>query len=236
MHMQFKRRFARLPRLPAAAVIALIMATAGCAELNWLNPISRRQWAEDEKILPTYYTHLQRIRALESQAARMDAMEQQRVAQELTRLIQEDANVVLQVAAVRSLAAFPAELSLPGIQAAAADESAELRVAACEALGKLGGPAAIDLLAAIVEHDKSLDVRLAATRQLAAYSEPQSLKALGIALNDPNPALQYRAMQSLKTASGRNYGDDIAMWRSWIRGEEPAEPPPSLADQFRRWF
>ena len=217
-------------------LLAWTALCSGCAELNWLNPISRKQWAEDEKILPSYFTHLQRIRALESQAARMDPMEQQRVAGELTRLIREDANIVLRVAAVHSISAFPPELCLQAIQFAAADSNSELRVAACEALGKLGSPDAVDLLAALVESDQDLDVRLAATRELGAFSENRSLYALGVALNDPNPALQYRAVQSLKRASGRNYGDDIAMWRSWTRGENPIEPSPSLAEQFKRWF
>lgn len=223
-------QFAALPW-----AIVVLIAVAGCAELNWLNPISRKQWAEDERILPSYYSHLKRIRAIESEAPRMDPMEQQRVANELSRLIREDENVTLRIAAVKSLAGFPAELSMPGVQFAAADANPDLRVAACEALGKVGNSAAVDILAALVEHDEQLDVRIAATRQLASFSDPQSLRALGIALDDTNPALQFRAMQSLKVASGRNYGDDIAMWRSWIRGEQPIEPSPSLADQLRRF-
>jgi HEAT repeat protein len=215
-------------------LLATLTVCAGCAELNWLNPISRKQWAEDERILPSFFTHLKRIRALESQAARLDPLEQQRVAAELTRLIHEDKNITLRAAAVRSLGAFPAELSLPGIQFAAADKHPELRVAACAALGKVGDSAAVDVLAALVEHDEEIDVRLAATRELASFSDPPSIRALGIALDDPNPALQFRAMQSLKVASGRQYGDDIAMWRSWIRGEEPLEPEPSVADQVRK--
>jgi HEAT repeat protein len=123
---------------------------------------------------------------------------------------------------------------MPGIQFAAADESPQLRVAACEALGKVGDSAAVDILAVLVEHDEEIDVRLAATSELASFSNPPSLRALGIALDDPNPALQFRAMQSLKVASGRHFGDDIAMWKSWIRGEEPIEPAPSVAEQMRK--
>jgi len=225
--------FSRTQIVACVFMFCALTISTGCAELNWLNPISREQWAEDEKILPSYFTHLKRIRELESQAARMDPMEQQRVSAELTRLIHEDKNIMLRAAAVRSLAAFPAELSKPGIQFAAADENSQLRIAACEALGKLGDSAAVDILAALVEHDEDVDVRLAATRELANFSDQTSLRALGIALDDPNPALQFRAVQSLKIASGRHYGDDIAMWRSWIRGEEPIEPTPSVAERLR---
>jgi len=227
-------RFLRTPIVAWVFSLAALTMSTGCAELNWLNPISRQQWAEDEKILPSYFTHLKRIRALESQAARMDPLEQQRVSAELTRLIHEDQNIMLRAAAVRSLGAFPAELSKPGVQFAAADNNPQLRIAACAALGKLGDSAAVDILAALVEHDADIDVRLAATRELADFSDPTSLRALGIALDDPNPALQFRAVQSLKVASGRHYGDDIAMWRSWIRGEQPIEPTPSVAEQLRK--
>jgi hypothetical protein len=226
--VNFKQHLTRLVGL--LAIVGSLWCGGGCAEFSSLNPYYRRQWAEDERIAPTYHTFLEKVRGLGAQARSMDRLEQQRVSHELTVLIRDDKNTVLRMAAVRSLSAFPYELAETGLQLAVADPDAQLRIAACDALVRCGHPHAPVLLAGLVESDKALDVRLAATRQLAAYSDPLALRALGIALNDSDPALQYRAVQSLKKATGYRYGDDIALWRAWIRGESPPEPEPSLAE------
>jgi HEAT repeat protein len=219
-----------------AALFGLLLALAGlcgsgCAEFAGLNPYYRRQWAEDERFGPTYHTYLEQIRAIEGNAAGFDPVKQQQVAAELTRLIQEDRNTVLRVAAIRSLAAFPVSLSEQGLQLAITDVDPEIRMAACQALASSGNPNAASILSGLVESDPDLDVRLAATRGLAGSSDPNSLRALGIALNDSNPALQYRAVQSLKSSTGYRYGDDIALWKAWMRGESPPEPSPSIAER-----
>ncbi len=216
-----------------AALVLWSATLVGCAELSGLNPYYRQQWAEDERIMPSYHTYLQQIRDIESQVAGMDAAEQQRVAGELTRLIRDDQNKLLRLAAVRSLSQFPPDLSRTGVLLAASDADRDLRVVACAALARLGDEQAIGLLASLVEKDTDLDVRVAAAGALAGRREAQAFQALGLALDDSNPALQFRAMQSLRESSGRDYGNDIALWRAWLRGENPQEPTTSVADRFR---
>lgn len=206
----------------------------GCVELNALNPYYRKQWAEDERIMPSFHTHWKRIRALETTAGHMPYEDQRRSASELTRLIKEDSNLVLRIAAVRSLSAFPPELAREGVLAALADKDAELRVAACEALRRIGDEEAIAVLASLVETDSHLDVRLAATRALGGLDHPAAWRALAAALDDRDPALQYRAMESLAQTSGRRYGYDVALWKAYLRGENPPPPPPpSIVERIR---
>jgi HEAT repeat protein len=190
-----------------------------------LNPIARRQWAEDERVMPSFFTHWQKIRAVERRAASMSAEEQAQTAAELTRLIREDSNIPLRLAAVKALSAFPPEVAREGIYAAAADENVELRLAACQALRRLGDNTSINLLASLAQSDPALDVRLTATRQLAGVSHPAAMQALEAALEDRDPALQYRAMESLAVTTGKRYGYQVALWRAYLRGEEPPEPP-----------
>jgi hypothetical protein len=38
-------------------------------------------------------------------------------------------------------------------------------------------------------------------------------------------------VQSLKSSTGYRYGDDIALWKAWMRGESPPEPSPSIAER-----
>ncbi|MBI2481698.1 MAG: HEAT repeat domain-containing protein, partial [Planctomycetia bacterium] len=116
---------------------------------------------------------------------------------------------------------------------------AGVRIAACRAWGRRGGPEALDVLARTVSNDSDLDVRLAATTQLAKFQDRQSLEALAVALNDKDPALQHRAVQSLKSVSGRDYGDSVPAWRDYVEGRSPVLPePPSIAERLRSltWF
>ena len=225
------------PRSWIPLICGMLALCAGCAELAGLNPYMRRQWKEDESVLPTYYTHLRRIRALEEQVASMPPEEQQRVAAELTRLIAEERNTQLRSAAVRSLSAFPRPLNQHGIHMAASDTDPRLREAACQALERQGDAEALRVLATLIEHDDNLDVRLAAARGLSSFRDPQAVAALGRALDDTNPAIQLRAIYALRDSTGRNYGENIELWRSYVRGENPAEPPASsLASQVQSWF
>lgn len=220
-----------------AGLLLSMLAFIGCAEFAWLNPMLRRQWKEDEALAPTFHTHLKRVRELEHKVAKMPPDQQQRIAAELTRLIREDRNTLLRSTAVRSLSALPPELSQQGIQIAATDPDPRLREAACEALGNLGDAAALSTLVALVREDEQLDVRLAATRQLGRFKDPEAIAALGVALDDPNPAMQFRAVHALREVSGRDYGDDLELWRAYVRGEDP--PPrdgPSFAERIRNWF
>ncbi len=63
-----------------------------------------------------------------------------------------------------------------------------------------------------------------------------AVDALGLALTDPEPALQFRAMESLAEVTGRDYGHDARKWQAFLRGGSPAESNPSVADSLRNLF
>ena len=67
-----------------------------------------------------------------------------------------------------------------------------------------------------------------------------AVEALAIALQDPSPALQYRAMESLKKVSGRDLGHDVVAWRNFIESAAPPSPTPregpSLVERFQDRF
>ena len=150
-----------------------------------------------------------------------------------------DPNAVLRAEAVLTLAEFQTAETVPTLQLAMNDEEADVRIAACRAWGRCGGPDALDLLSRTVRNDSDLDVRLAATTELAKFQDQQSLEALAVALNDKDPALQHRAVQSLKSVSGRDYGNSIPAWRDFVEGRSPTLPePPTIAERIRSmiWF
>src|SRR5206468_4630237 len=71
------------------------------------------------------------------------------------------------VAAANALAAFPAAVAIPALQTVMKDTSAQVRAAALEALGSLGGPQAAALARAAWTGDSSDAVRAAAVVALA---------------------------------------------------------------------
>lgn len=232
----------RVAILLGLGLLVLLPAGAGCAdgtlpEVVALNPLEHRQWAIDRQYGPTMYEQLAELDALESGASRLTPQEQQYWTNLLTNIVQHDENGLLRARSVRVLGGLPNPQALAALHAASADKDEAVRIAACEAWRRRGGDAALDALAQAISSDRSIDVRLAAARALASFRDPRAIQALGVALNDRDPALQRRAIESLRTVSGRDYRNDLAAWRQFVQGGNPAPPPaPSLAEQLRDWF
>ena len=78
---------------------------------------------------------------------------------------------------------------------------------------------------------------MAAARELRRFPERTAYQALGLALQDDDPALQYRAIESLKAASGKDYGNNLQAWQQFAEGQDPGpEYTPSVADRLRSLF
>ncbi|MCA9124398.1 MAG: HEAT repeat domain-containing protein [Planctomycetaceae bacterium] len=204
-----------------------------------MNPYYRSQWEKDEVAGPTFHTQLAELRAIRENPTGLSPDEQRQLIPTLADIVQNSTNTVLRAEATLTLAEFPASETIPTLQLAINDEDADVRIAACRAWGRRGGPEALDILTQTVSSDSDLDVRLAATTQLAKFRDQQSIEALAIALNDKDPALQHRAVQSLKSVSGQDYGDNVPAWRDFVEGRSPALPePPTIAERIRslNWF
>jgi hypothetical protein len=234
----------RLSTRKSLLVLVLGMAISGCADgpfggLSAWNPYYRSQWENDERAGPTFHTQLAELRAIRQNPTGLSPEEQRRVIPTLTDIVQNSTNTILRAEATLTLAEFLAPETIPTLQLAINDEDADVRVAACRAWGRRGGPEALDALSRTVSNDSDLDVRLAATTELAEFQDQQALQALAVALNDKDPALQHRAVQSLKSVSGQDYGDNVPAWRDFVEGRSPVLPePPTIAERLRSmsWF
>ena len=81
-----------------------------------------------------------------------------------------------------------------------------------------------------------LDVRLAAIDALGKIPSAETVAALGIALQDRDPAVQFAGVQALKAASGEDFGNDVASWQQYVAGETPkTESEISVADRVKQW-
>ncbi|MCU0958839.1 MAG: HEAT repeat domain-containing protein [Pirellulaceae bacterium] len=214
----------------------------GCADgpipyMMAMNPSMRRQWEADEAYQPTLHRQLAEVEALRAQAPRLSEEQQRHWSGELTHILQSHANPLLRAASVDTLAELTVPESNEGLRLAMKDADATVRIAACRAWGSRGGQQGLELLADVLGSDTEMDVRLAAARELGRFADPVAYQALGLALQTDNAALQYRAVESLKAASGRNYGNDFRAWQEFAEGKDPGpEYTPSLAERVKQLF
>jgi HEAT repeat protein len=224
--------------------LAFCMLLSGCAdgpfaELAVINPYSRKEWRKDEAMGPTFHTQLAELRAIRRNPGALSPDEQTRVVDLLVNIVRESPNTTLRYEAVLALGEFASPKTVQTLEYAAAAEEPDLRIAACKALSRQGGPAALGTVAKLVETDTDLDVRLAATTELAKFQDQRAVQSLSVALNDKDPALQHQAVQSLKAVTGQQYGDSVPAWREYVAGRAPNPPAaPTIAERISRfdWF
>ena len=163
--------------------------------------------------------------------------EQEALSQRLAKEIRGEADPLIRLEIVRAISTCKTPTADSVLETALEDDSPDVRMTVCEELGRRGGPNAVRLLSKTVASDINADVRLAATRALGETGDPAAVAGLGIALDDGDPTMQYRAVMSLKKVTDKDFGKDIGLWRQYVKGENPAPPEPaSLAERIRNLF
>ena len=78
------------------------------------------------------------------------------------------------------------------------DSDRDVRIICCETIAKHKFPDSAQKLMKVLSSDTEIDVGLAAAKAFGEFKEDQAVvAALGTALDSNDPALQYRAVQSL---------------------------------------
>jgi HEAT repeat protein len=216
------------------------VTAAGCAELDFLPSWVPFQGPASDQ-LPGVVTPAERIselRKLSETAAGRSADEKLKISEQLASSIRREKDPLIRVEIIRALGRYPGPAADAILKAALSDTETNVRVAACEAWGRRGGDAqAVGLLSEALRSDVQSDVRLAAARALGETRNPAAVPALGEALADADPAMQYRAVLSLKQATGKDLGNSVDRWQQYVKGEHPA-PAPTLAERILSlsWF
>lgn len=215
--------------------VLLIAAVAGCA--SW-SPFAGRDKAarEREQYGPTADQRLKQV-AEDAKAAAAGSHEARvEFTKKLaTAMLEEhDPRVRCGILDVASRFDDPAALSIcrGGLQ----DPDEHVRLAACAVWGRRGGPEAVDLLAVRYRSDPELDVRLRALKALGECRDDTAVAVLAKALEDSDPAVQYRAVAALKQVTGKNLGNDVNRWREWVADPEGSNAEWSIAEAFRQLF
>lgn len=224
--------------LVAAAVWGLAMHVLGCAGAQgqkWTDALAMTK--KDEGADTKAVTPAKRIEVLRQIADRADyysPADQRKFTMEIAGKLPREKDPLVRAQMLRTVAAFPTPQAGAILTAGSRDPDRDVRVACCEAWGIHGGPEATRILGEILQRDADVDVRLAAVAALGNLDDAAAVAALAPALEDPDPALQYRAVQSLRKSTGRDFGDDVNAWRAYVRGEGPAELP-LVSRLLRRW-
>lgn len=177
------------------------------------------------------------LRQIAESGASTPADQQQRISAELAAEYQKETDPLIRLEIVETLSHFQTESAAAVLKTAVGDADRDVRVAACLAWGKRGGPESTSVLADVLSRDSDIDVRLAAAKALGDTRDTAAVAALGNALEDPDPALQVRAVTSLREVTGKDFGGDVDRWRQYVKGETPGPPHPvSIAERFRSLF
>jgi len=214
---------------------ACLVAALGCAA--WRKTFEpTKVAAEREKYGATADQRIEEVAAAAAKAKDGPGAEQVEFARGLSQQVLGEHDPRVRAAMLVVAAEFDAPAAVAICRGALEDPEPRVRMAACEAWRKRGGPEAVKLLAARVDADSDIDVRLRALRELGELGDESAVPALARALEDPNPAVQFRAVSALKEVSGRDLGDDVNAWRAWAADPNAEGTEWSIAEGFRQIF
>lgn len=216
----------------------MAVVLAGCAQkppraLHW-------PWSKppDDPALagPTPKERIKELRALAKTAGQLPVEDQEKTALQLAEQLAAEQDSIIRCEILRTLGKLQTPTAAAMLRAGLEDKDLDVKTAVCNAWGDRGDAEAVQILGDTLTQDPNLDVRLAAARALGKIKNQAAMQPLGLALDDPDPALQRRAVESLREVSGRDFGNDVVAWRTFVQGGEPPRKPSSVAELIRRWF
>lgn len=205
-----------------AASLGMCVISTGCAEGKlWRTgqyvPWAQNKWIEEEKIADTLFVKKREMREQVEFAINGTQQDQQNAAKFLAEIVRRDSILLHRIYAVKLLGQLDCPASLKALQEATEDSNSEIRIAAIGSLEQLPADDSLPRLQEILMDDSNTDVRLAAARAIGEFSGEQAITAVAVALDDRDPALQRRVMQSLEKISGETLGTDLVAWEQYVK-------------------
>ena len=217
------------------AMAVSCLPLSGCRTWKKLTT-SEKTLAEERKYGPTADQRIEELAADATKAKAGSHADQVEFTRKLAEEILQEHDARVRCVILDTVAEF----DTPGAKAictgALEDPDERVRMAACTAWRKRGGPEAVEHLATRYRTDREIDVRLRALRELGELGDKEAVPVLAKALEDSDPAVQYRAVGALKKVSGRDLGDDVNKWREWAADPAGSSAEWSIAEEFRKLF
>ena len=222
-------------RLASATLLAMFaLSISGCAEGQFWRtgkyaPWVRKKWEAEEQIADTLFARKKRMTEAVASVAGGTVESQQQVAEKLSEVILRDPILLMRLHALKLITSLDCPKTAETLAIAGSDPSADVRIAAVKALERIQNEESIYQLQEILANDTDDDVRIAATRALGSFQGQTSVRALSLALQDRNPALQISATESLMRATGQqSIGRDVAAWQNYVQQISPGEDATTI--------
>lgn len=177
--------------------------------------------------------HLVELHDTAEVAHRWSPEEQEQLAQQLANGLKEEKDPLIRRQVLRTLGVMNAPTARDLLKRGMQDPDPDVRIACCESWAHSGAAESVDMLTQAVTQDADPDVRLAAARCLGGVGDRRAVAALGVLLEDPNPAMQHRAVTALETITGERLGNDVNAWLAYVRSGAP-ERPLTVAERLRK--
>lgn len=210
------------------ALAAIAIGVCGCAEGQFWRtgkyaPWVRKKWEAEEQIADTLFARKRQMTEAVASVAGGTVESQQQVANKLSDIILRDPVLLLRLHAIKLITTLNCPKRAETLSIAANDPSSDIRIAAVKAFERIPGEESIYQLQEILANDTDDDVRIAATKSLGNLPGQTSARALGVALNDRNPALQVTATESLMRVTGQeSMGRDVVAWQNYVQQITPS--------------
>jgi len=197
--------------------------------LKTVNPwFAMREWRHDEAFGITDHERRKQLSSLADSIEHLPAERQAYWANHLNQIVENDPSAEMRrLAVLASGKIASSDDAMPLIEKGLDDDSMKVRMEACRALGRIDDEASSRMLATMVGSETNQDVRHAAIESLAAHKNPVSTNSLRLALSDHNPATRDLTMQSLRSVTGKQLGDDPDVWIAELNKSVDAEPNAS---------
>ncbi len=222
-------------RSRTALTIVLISAALvlpGCAKrFGGAWPFGEDQTAELKKYGPVPVQRITEMQERAKKLAKAKPEEQEAFAAELARQIPNENDFNVRMAVIKIMGTLNAPSANAILFAGMKDPEPEIRATCCEAWGKRPSAESTRMLAEVLTGDTDLDVRMAAAKALSNTHSKEAIAALGRALDDPDPGMQYCVFESLRKVTGKRVGDDVNAWREIAHRPDPPVYAPKLAER-----
>lgn len=216
--------------------LCLPLIGTGCATMKnrkWYDPLGIFIKEDLDTGFMSPAERIKQIRQLGEDAKKLTPQQQFDACEDLTEALVKEKDPIARTAMLYTLAAFHTKRADEMLRAGLHDSDSDVRMACCDAWTRHGGPDAARLLAEKLSNDLDPDVRIAAARALGRLKDERAIGPLGLALDDENPAMQYRAMESLRQVTGRKY-KTVQEWREFAQGGK--KEPETIVSRLRRLF
>lgn len=230
---------------PFLIISSLLLATVGCAKgplwrTGYLSPWARKTWAEEEQIAESLPARKANLTQMVESAVQAGPDEQETASQQIAETLRREPIILVRAHAAGLLGQLESPSAESALRLAAEDPNSEVRLAAVNACREKADEAAMTVLAEVSSQDADIDVKLAGIRALGQFkrdefADKSAIIALGRSLDDGDPAVQTRAMESLARVTGQRLDSNTDRWRDYLKqngaygnGRLAAEPDDSI--------